>query len=382
MKRKSIYWLFIASLLIAVLACSPFSGGDDADVDTEPDTAEGGDTPVPQPEGDEESEFELAPIDALNLWDSADISSYRGEFIITFDGFTAGEQTQGSMSMLMEMTTVPLAQHFTLRMEGLDLGDDLEGLELTDLEFYMVENTMYASMGMGLGWIKIPGMTVEDFQDSVILPEEFVDLPPTANRKLLPEKVNGVSCWHYVIDDPSFFDEATEFDTFEADAWVAVDGGYLVKLDMTTTGTFADEFGEGISLDEGTMSIVFNLLSINEGFTIELPEEALAAGDFGLGDDFLGDQEWTREDVPMPEDAEIDLVLDGSVFFYTNLTVVETSDFMTEQLEANGWVQAGEAFSTEDSFIGDFTKETETLTLMINPDVDGEWLTSVYLAVE
>jgi hypothetical protein len=130
------------------------------------------------------------------------------------------------------------------------------------------------------------------------------------------------------------------------------------------------------------MSIVFNLLSINEGFTIELPEEALAAGDFGLGDDFLGDQEWTREDVPMPEDAEIDLVLDGSVFFYTNLTVVETSDFMTEQLEANGWVQAGEAFSTDDSYIGDFTKETETLTLMINPDVGGEWLTSVYLAVE
>ena len=382
MRRKYYFWLFIASLLIAVLACSPFSGGDDADVDTESDTAELGDTPIPQPEVAEESEFEVAPIDALNLWDSADISSYRGEFIITFDGLTAGEQTQGSMSMLWEMTTVPLAQHFTLSMEGLDLGDDLEGFELTDLEFYMVENTMYANMGMGLGWIKFPGMSVEDFKDSVILPEEFVDLPPTANRKLLPEMVNGVSCWHYVIDDPSFFDEDTEFDTVEADAWVAVDGGYLVKLDMTTTGTFADEFGEGISLDEGTMSIVFNLLSINEDFTIELPEEALAAGDFGLGGDFGGDQEWTREDIPMPEDAEIDLVLDGSVFFFTNLTVVETADFMTEQLEAYGWTQAGEAFSSEDSFIGDFSKAAETLTVMINPNVDGEWLTSVYLAVE
>lgn len=382
MRRKYFFWLFIASLLIAVLACSPFSGGDDADVDTEPDTAELGDTPIPQPLAVEESEFEVAPIDALNLWDSADISSYRGEFIITFDGLTAGEQTQGSMNMLTEMTTVPLAQHFTLSLEGLDLGDELEGLALTDMEFYMVENTMYANMGFGTGWLKFPGMTVEDFQESIILPEEFVDLPQTGKRKLLPEKVNGVSCWHYVIDDPSFFDDATEFDTFEADAWIAVDGGYLVKLDMTTTGIFSDEVNEGISLEEGTMIIVFNLLSVDEDFTIELPEEALAADDFGFGGDFLGDQEWTREDVPMPEDAEIDLVLDGSVFFYTNLTVVETSDFMTEQLEANGWVQAGESFSSEDSFIGDFTKATETLTLMINPDVDGEWLTSVYLAVE
>ncbi len=84
----------------------------------------------------------------------------------------------------------------------------------------------------------------------------------------------------------------------------------------------------------------------------------------------------------MPEDAEIDLVLDGSVFFFTNLTVVETADFMTEQLEAYGWTQAGEAFSSEDSFIGDFSEAAETLTVMINPNVDGEWLTSVYLAVE
>lgn len=382
MRRKYYYWLFIASLLLAVLGCSSFSGGDDADVGSEPDTAEVEDAPIPQPIATEEPEFELAPIDTLNLWDSADISSYRGEFIITFDGLSAGEPMQGSMNMLWEMTTVPLAQHFTLSMEGLDLGDDLEGLELTDLEFYMVENTMYANMGMGLGWIKFPGLTVEDFQESIILPEEFVDLPPNANRKLLPAMVNGVSSWHYVIDDPSFFEDATRFDTFEADAWVAVDGGYLVKLDMTTTGTFTDEFNEGISMEEGTMSIVFNLLSINEDFTIELPEEALAADDFGLGGDFLGNQEWTREDVPLPEDAEIDLVMDGTVFFYTNLTVKETADFMTEQLDANGWAQAGEAFSSEDSFIGDFTKDTETLTLMINPNVDGEWLTSVFLTVE
>lgn len=381
MRRKSMIWLFFVSLLIAALACSTPFGGDDADVDTGPDTSVPDPTEVPQAEPTDAPEFEEAAIDTLQLWDSSDITSYKGEFVITFDGFTAGEPTQGSMNMLMEVTTDPMAQHFVLSMEGFDLGEEVEGFELTDMEFYMVEETMYANMGMGLGWLKFPGMSVDDFQDSVLLPEEFIDLPPTANRKLLPETVNGVSCWHYVIDDPSMFDETAQFETFEADAWVAVDGGYLVKLELSATGTFTDEFNEGISLEEGSMTIVFNLLSINENFTIELPEEALAAEDFGFGD-LLGDQEWTREDVPLPADAQIDLVMDGTVFFYTNLTIQETADYMTEQLEANGWAPTGEPFSSPDSFIGDFSKEDETLTLMINPNVDGDLQTSGYLAIQ
>jgi hypothetical protein len=305
MRRNSILWLFFASLLIAALACSTPFGGDDAVVDTEPDTGVVESTEVPKPVATEAAEFEEAPLDALQLWDSSEITSYKGEFIISFDGFTAGESTTGSMNMMMEVTTDPMAQHFILSMEGLDLGEEVEGFELTDMEFY------------------------DDFQDSVLLPEEFIDLPPTAKRKLLPETVNGVSSWHYVIDDPSAFDETAQFETFEADAWVAVDGGYLVKLELSATGTFSDQFNEGISLEEGSMDIVFNLLSINEAFTIELPEEALAAEDLGFGDDLLGDQEWTREDVPLPADAQIDLVMDGTVFFYTDLTIQETADYMS-----------------------------------------------------
>lgn len=382
MGRKHFIWLFIASLLITTLACAGF-GGDDTEVETEAPPVEVKPTDVSQPEATEEPELEVSTIDTQRLWDSSDISSFRGEFIISFEGTTAGEPTQGSMSMFIESTTDPLAQHFTLSMEGLDLGEDLEGFELTDMEFYMVDNTMYANMGMGLGWLKFPGMTVEDMQDTVIMPEDFVDLPPSANRKLLPETVNGVSCWHYVLDDPSVLGETSEFETFMADAWIAVDGGYLVKMELDATGSFADEFGESISLDDGSMHIVFNLLSINEAFTIVVPDEALAAEDFGLGTGTFGDQEWTREDVPLPADASVDLVMDGTVFFYTDLSVQEASEFMTDQLAANGWVEGSMTYATEDSYFGDFSKDGETLTLMFNPNTDGEdYLTSGYLAIE
>jgi hypothetical protein len=62
--------------------------------------------------------------------------------------------------------------------------------------------------------------------------------------------------------------------------------------------------------------------------------------------------------------------------------VQETADFMTEQLSANGWTPVGEPFSSPDSFIGDFSKEAETLNLMINPNTEGELQTSGYLAVQ
>ena len=137
----------------------------------------------------------------------------------------------------------------------------------------------------------------------------------------------------------------------------------------------------GIAVGRACSQII-NLLSINEDFTIELPDEALAAEDFGFGGDFMGDQEWTREDVPLPADEEIDLVMDGTVFFYTNLTVQETGESMTEQLEANGWALVSPPFSTEESFVGDFSKGAESLTLMLNPNTDSDWLTSGYLVVQ
>jgi hypothetical protein len=74
--------------------------------------------------------------------------------------------------------------------------------------------------------------------------------------------------------------------------------------------------------------------------------------------------------------------MDGTVFFFTNLTVQEAGDFMTEQLDLNGWASVGEPFSSQDSFIGDFSKDDESLTLMINPNADSDWLTSGYLAIQ
>ena len=127
---------------------------------------------------------------------------------------------------------------------------------------------------------------------------------------------------------------------------------------------------------------IFNMRDVNEDFTIELPEEAASATDFGFDDSMSGGGEWTREDAPLPPDAEVDFAMEGMVSAYTNFAFTDAKDFMITQLEANGWVIQGEPWESEDSFWGDFEKEGETLSLMIDPAMDDTDRISIMITIE
>jgi hypothetical protein len=188
---------------------------------------------------------------------------------------------------------------------------------------------------------------------------------------VLPENINGVMSWHYVIDKEDLEQELGTYDELAADAWIAVDGGYLVKMDITMSGSFdTGTFGDQ-PIDEGTIHVIFNMHDVNSDFTIELPPEAAEAEPFSFDENLLGGGEWTREDAPLPEDAEIDFAMEGMVFAYTNLSFDDALNFMLSQLEANGWVVDGEPWAAEDSYWADFVKEGESLSLSIDPATDG-----------
>ncbi|OGO16397.1 MAG: hypothetical protein A2Z14_04490 [Chloroflexi bacterium RBG_16_48_8] len=121
---------------------------------------------------------------------------------------------------------------------------------------------------------------------------------------------------------------------------------------------------------------------VNGDFTIELPPEAAAAEPLSFDEDLLSGGEWTREDVPLPEGAEIDFAMEGMVSAYTNLTFEEVVEFMLTQLEANGWTVEGEPWESEDSYWGDFVKDGETLNLMIDPAYDESDRISIMITIE
>ena len=378
MKSGSTLIVPVLTLAIAGLACiSPLDQGQneiEIESSSSSPAAEDKSSVIELPPADDEAQYEIAPIIRAGLWNPANLTSYRSDYVITFDGVSGGENIQGSMSFLMEITTDPPAQHILMDFEGYDFGAESP----TNIELYVLDDTLYANMGIEQGWILLPGAGFAAMREGLFLPEEMIDLPAEARRSLLPETVNGVISWHYRIDESNFQADSTVYDSMLADAWVAVDGGYLVKMDATFSGSFLESGGQGSFLDEGTIQFIFNLLDVNQGFRIELPAAALQAGDFAL-DDLISIGEWSREDIPLPTDAIIAFSTPQLVEAETALSVEAARDFMVAQLQANAWLQEGEPYGDTDSYFANYYKGDEALSLAIN-NVDQR--TSIFIILE
>jgi hypothetical protein len=373
MKIAKRLFLVILSLALASLACSTLSGGESANPTTAPPEQAGPtqeEVTAPEPtEGGEASagDSEVAELDTGTLCDQSSLSSYRAEYLISLDGTSADQPVQGTLNMLLEFTSVPVAQHMTMSFEGLDMG--LEGMN--SIELYVIEGVTYTSFGDE--WMAFPGSTLDEMEDALLFPQDFLDLPPTAHRRLLPETVNGISTWHYVLDENDLpEDDAAGIDSLDADVWVAREGGYLVKMEATLTGAATGTGLEEEFFDEGTVELFFQMSDVNQEFTIELPPEAASASEFPL-DGFSTEFEWAREDVPLPADASVDFSTESLVSFVTDLSIEDTAEFMLEGLQANGWTLDGAPLTYEGGYTASFTKGSETLSLTITADfVDPE----------
>jgi len=375
MKPSRILFIVVLVLGLAGLACNSQldQGQNEIGIDSS-SSSDDNSSAIELPPAEDESQFEIAPITQRGLWTPEELTSYRADYVITFDGFSDGEGIQGSMSFLMEVTTDPPAQHFLMDFEGADFGDE----RLTNAEFYIINDTLYANMGSEEGWISLPGASSAAVQDALFFPQEMIDLPQEASRKLLPETVNGVLSWHYMIDETNFQIDSAVYDSMKADAWVAVDGGFLVKMDATFSGSFI-EGGEGSSfLDEGTFQFIFNIMDVNQDFQIELSPDAMQAADFAF-DGLLDSGEWSREDIPLPEDAAIGFAGPSMVEAATALSVEAARDFMIAQLQANAWIQDGEPYGDTNTYFANFSKGDEVLSLAINSDGQGA---SIFISLE
>jgi hypothetical protein len=376
MKRNFLLLLAILSLAFASFACSVF-GGDDADNGmemespqaTQPESDRSPEESQPDsaqpPEATEVPEFEEGNIDVSSLWEMEDIQGYRGDFAVNFDGTSGPDAANGSITMYIEFTSTPPAQHTIVNLDGFDL--DLEYGDLPSIEFYTMEGTTHVNLGVGGGWISFPNDLNNPFSEGLISYEDFVDLPERANRKLLPESVNGVTAWHYVLDEDDFLEEFTTYDEVSGDVWIAVEGGYMVKMDVIMTGTFAPDIIRYQPIDQGTMEIRFDLRDVNGNFTIKLPQEAASDMDSPLPDEPVSDGAWARQDVPLPEDAEINNTSEDNVTAYTKLSFEEAVEFFQTQLPANGWVTDWENYGATEIYNGGFVKGGENLTLNLVP---------------
>jgi hypothetical protein len=221
-------------------------------------------------------------------------SSYRLNFSGEVEGIKDGRPSAGTLTGFVEATKNPKAQH--LRIDT--TGDTFSTVApLGRIEAYDINGTFYVQNPQTGSWLTIPAFLVNAMlPEGIPSPEESIELPLTAVPQPGTEVVNGLVTRRFTFDAADLAAEhQAKYDQVEGTIWVAVDGNYVVRYEATVSGQFTDigteaeaksgQFGHLLGgdlalLDEGTVTMRYELSDIDSNFLIELPA---GVGGFGLG---------------------------------------------------------------------------------------------------
>jgi len=155
--------------------------------------------------------------------------------------------------------------------------------------------------------------------------------------------------------------------------WVALSSLIVLMLACNLPGQLAKNVGDQI--EERIEDQLQDVLEAtgNEELTEDLKgiAEEFAGQDLGeLMDNFSVDN-WSREDIPLPPDAEILSGYSGEtegdfILLETSMEIDEAEAWMLTKLEENGWKQGEMNLVMDLARVYDFSKGDENLGLVLN----------------
>jgi hypothetical protein len=312
-------------------------------------------TKEPEPTAEPVEEEEL---DASSLADISQFSSYRTNMRILITGTQDGEPIEQVIEFTVEYTAEPLAQHIYVKGAGVD-----EASGLDEMEMYQIEDTMYISIAGE--WFSAPAEEGDLSTEGIVAPDDL--LGDTCGwKKGKKTEINGVQAQHWSVSKDALEDcmppeqlaDLGDITDAGGDLYVAVDGSYVVQLDIFYEGENVDLDIQTTDepVDEGRVEIHFAMSDVNVPFTIELPEEAIA----GTG---------MPSDIPAPPDAEEVSSMFGMISLMSPSEPAVVAEFYQTEMPNNGWTEASaEAFG--DMHTLEFTKDGRTASIMISFDSD------------
>ena len=207
-----------------------------------------------------------------------EFSAYRLDFDTAFDGTHNGQPTSGTLGGLFEVTKSPEAQHWAITMTG----NAFQEVALLGgkMEMYDIANTIYIQNPGDDSWIGIPAMFVESMLPTdMVNPEDNIELPATATLQPGKETINGIVTQRYTFGKDDMPGNSAAYDSVDGTVWVAVDDNTVVKYEATVSGEFSHlSAGEMTLLDEGTITMMYEVSNANGDFTINPPADAQTIG--------------------------------------------------------------------------------------------------------
>ena len=281
------------------------------------------------------------------------LKSYRLHFTFAFDGKDAqGKPQQGSMEFIQEVVNASQDRHIRFMSTGDSVG---ESAAIGTFDFYQVGGTtyIYAPDGQN-GQQCIGGAGGEGGAldlGNVFKPSDMIGGLEKARLVAKGETINGVKADRY-----SFDQNAVTFGAFasaQGDAWIAQDGGFIVKYVGMATGK---NTALSSSVANGTFTWEYNVRDANQLEAIELPQECASAK--------------PADDIPMPPNVTDKSELGRMVTFNTPDAPADVAAFYQQALVAQGWT-AGDQNSMGDTQLLSFTKEQRKISITVTREDSG-----------
>lgn len=353
--------LLILALMLMAACGSPSSPSNTTAPAASSSTPEGDTAIKPTSRPSEETDTATAaPVTTKETRDIKDIGgsldglkSYRLHFTFAFDGKDEqGKPQQGSMEFIQEVINASQDRHIRFISTGDSVG---AGGAIGTFDFYQVGGTtyIYAPDGQN-GQQCIGGMGSEEGGvdlGNTFKPSDIIGGLEEAKLVGKGETVNGVKADRY-----SFDQSAVTFGAFasaQGDAWIAQDGGFIVKYVGTATGK---NTALSSNVANGTFTWEYNLQDANLLEAIELPKACESAK--------------PADDIPMPPNATDKSGFGRMLTFNTPDSPADVAAFYQQELVAQGWI-AGDQNAMGDTQLLSFTKEQRKLAITVTREDSG-----------
>ncbi|MFM2070047.1 MAG: hypothetical protein RLZZ623_310 [Actinomycetota bacterium] len=267
----------------------------------------------------------------------ADLASYTATLTISFEGTNASGPSTWSSTAVMTAAQEPAVRQLIVTTSG-----DLPG----PTPLFRAETA---------------GATFEKRGDESCVadvigadPEAAPLVGPAAALSVVlgadaagSETVNGTAADHYTFDQQAILH--ADGSTSTGEAWVATNGGYIVKY-LLQTKAGAELFGDGI---DGTITWDYELTGVDQPVALAMPEDCPA----GL------------VDAPQLPDAANVENLPGLLSYDTSTPMADVVAFYQSELANRGWTASDDPTIDDTSATMYFTQGAATLG--VTASVDG-----------
>lgn len=340
MNKRIGLFLVLTLLLGLTLGCglSGLTGGEEQDAPApveeveeaeEVEDIEEAEAPEEVEAPEEEEDFSFSSVTSgLERLDS-----YRGYMRMAFESDASSESDQWTMEMDIEYVREPFAQRIAI------YGGGIAGVGEGGMESVQIGDQQYAVFGDQC--VSTSADTDEAMDTEIFELDDVMGGLDNARRVLPDETANGILCRHYVFDETAV--AWATLTQAEGEAWIAVDGGYVVKYTLVAEGT------DPTSQQEGHVEWEYELLDVNVPITIEPPA--------GCED--------VESAFPIMPDATNTSTFGGMVTYESSSSFEDVQAFYQEQMPAEGWSETDDSFITTGTAMLNYTQGDQTATVTI-----------------